>query len=170
MRGVGRPVAQSAARSQTGDRFSFLGHPDTRGRAIASGAVARLLADARHPQRDLQRLSSAWFNTTSCFTILGRISHAEPMVADLAAVLPRLNDVNWGIVGAAFSALGAFARVCERRVYPTLPGSVWEVTEVLRAVHHCLGSQHTAARLAASRLVSEFPGRRARGCAHVSPR
>ncbi len=65
--------------------------------------------------------------------------------------------MEFGIVGAAFSALGAFANVCGRGVYAALPGSVWAVESASVAVRACLESPHAAARLGASRFVSEFP-------------
>lgn len=124
---------------------------------MARGAVTRLQQGSRHVQRDLQILGAAWFTPTSCFRPTDVEAHAEPLSEDVGVVLAQLNNPDFDVAGAAFSALRSFAVVCHQGVYPTIPSSIWDLPGVVPAVQACLGSAHAGARLRAAALACDFP-------------
>jgi hypothetical protein len=140
--------------STMGNPLRYIDTPTLRGEQIAAGAIKRLRNNPRYPQRDLQKLSRAWFTIGSCFPVKDPI-HAMPTPEGVSTILNFL-ECPKNAAGAAFSALRAAAVVCQQQAYDLLPTSLWEFPEVLESVGRCLKLADFQ-RLQAARLLSRFP-------------
>jgi hypothetical protein len=138
--------------------YAFIGTPTVRGEQMAVGALERLRGDARHAQRDLQRLAEVWFTPISCFRT-GKEEHAAPTLDALEVVLSFVQSSRDDVVRAGLGALRSAAVVCEHKAYDSLPGSIWDVPGAATALESCF-SNSGAQRLGAARFVSEFPSLR----------